>query len=351
VNPGGSGGGASTPTGGAPGGEGGAGIGIIGGGAGGSGGSEDGCERVHDTRGVAPNVQIVLDRSGSMIEDVDRWGPAVAALGDLTDALEGQIGFGLTVFPALSGGCGTGDLRLAPALNQGGAIVEDLQGPSAPSIGGGTPTSATLAEVEALLTPLDGTSYVLLVTDGAPNCNSAADPATCSCTREPDTYCRGGDLGGGAIIEPQPALCLDDEATIAQVASLAGAGIRTFVIGYDTLEWSPTLDAMAAAGDTERDTHYPVSDGSALAAALEAISAFVVTCTFELSEAPPRAEYVSVTVDGTPVANVDVVDGDSGWRLEGDRVVTLVGDWCRAVSDGGEHSIEIVRECEPVDIR
>jgi hypothetical protein len=189
---------------------------------------------------------------------------------------------------------------------------------------------------------------VLLVTDGAPNCNDAADPASCACTRSPVEFCRGGDPGIGAEIEPQPKLCLDDAASVAEIRSLAGAGIKTLVIGYDTTAWSPTLDAMAAAGDTGRLTHYPVSDGVALQAALEAASAFVVTCTFELTEAPPSDRYVSVQVDSARLGHVTQTGGSSGWRLVGDRTVELVGETCRSVSDGREHDVVIVRECEPV---
>ena len=105
---------------------------------------------------------------------------------------------------------------------------------------------------------------------------------------------------------------------------------------------------MARAGETGRTTHYPVSDGAALTKALEDASAYVVSCTFELSEAPPNYEYVSVELDGKRVDHASRTDGASGWNLRGDRTVELLGETCRQVSDGGEHDVVIVRECEPV---
>jgi hypothetical protein len=198
-----------------------------------------------------------------------------------------------------------------------------------------------------VLAGLEGTSYLLLLTDGGPNCNADADASVCTCTREPDTFCRGGDIGGGALVNPTPNLCLDDAESVAAVGDLAASGIRTFVIGYDTPEWATTLDAMAAAGDTGQPSYFPVSDGAGLTAALETISAFVVACTYELSEAPPSDLYVSVSVDGAPLAHLSQTDGASGWRLVDGVVVELVGASCAAVSDGESHEVAIVRECTP----
>ena len=60
-----------------------------------------------------PNVMIVLDRSGSMLES-RKWDNAVNATTRLTQAFQDQIRFGLMVFP-YSGQCtvstGQGALR------------------------------------------------------------------------------------------------------------------------------------------------------------------------------------------------------------------------------------------------
>ncbi|MFM2419989.1 MAG: hypothetical protein RL385_4712, partial [Pseudomonadota bacterium] len=59
------------------------------------------CE-VHDIGHgrIAPDILIVLDRSGSMRNrGTDRWGPSVSALGTITSSLDESVKFGLMVFP------------------------------------------------------------------------------------------------------------------------------------------------------------------------------------------------------------------------------------------------------------
>jgi hypothetical protein len=62
---------------------------------------------------------------------------------------------------------------------------------------------------------------------------------------------------------------------------------------------------------------------------------------------PGDPAYVRVSVDGVSLPH-DAAG--RGWRLEGDRTVTLVGSDCEAVQDGEPHSIEVVVECTPVII-
>jgi hypothetical protein len=310
--------------------------------------ADAGCEGIRSSRPVAPTVMIVLDRSGSMLfGGEDRWTPAVDAIEQLTASLGDRIRFGLTVFPSLAGLCSSGEQRVAPALEASGAIAADLRGPSVPVADNGTPTAAALVEARAALAGLEGTRYVLLVTDGAPNCNADADAQTCDCTG-PVEYCQGGDLGGGAVVAADPLFCLDREPTLAALGDLEADGIQSFVIGYDTSQWAATLDAMAVAGGTGRTTHFAVSDGAALQGAFEEISAHVVSCTFELEQAPPSYRYVSVSVDGERVEHISETDGTYGWQLTGDRIVELVGGSCGAVSDGEPHEVIVVRECRPV---
>jgi len=309
---------------------------------------DSGCEAVKDTRPQAPNVLIVLDRSRSMyVPPVDRWDPAVTAITSLTVSLDAQIRFGLMEFPSPSvsgvqGQCATGDMIVPPDLHTAGAIATALSGDPATKVGGGTPTAATLDAARQALAGLPGTSYVLLVTDGAPNCNATLDSQTCTCTSARTSDCSGAPVDGGLAGRKTPELCLDDDATVAAITALSAAGVHTFVIGYDTTDFDATLDRMAAAGGTARSTYYPVSDGAALESAFQSISGFVVSCTFELGVPPADARYVSVSIDGHRVRE------GTGWQLVGSRVVELVGDTCASVSDGKPHDILIVRECEPM---
>jgi len=189
---------------------------------------------------------------------------------------------------------------------------------------------------QTALASLEGDSYILLVTDGAPNCNSALDGFSCTCT---GPSCLLNNLN-----------CLDDARTVAAIESAAAAGVGTYVIGYDTGSWASVLDAMAAAGGTGRTTHFPVGDGASLETALRDIGGSVVSCTYELEMPPGDIRYVRVTVDGMDVDHESVSGDGNGWRLEGDRTITLIGDDCDDLKDGESHDISIVVECTPIII-
>ena len=109
---------------------------------------------------------------------------------------------------------------------------------------GGTPVAGTL-EMLANYPPLLDSSarrYVVLLTDGLPNCNANQDGNACTC------------VTGEAQCDPRN--CLDRAATVAAIQALAAKGIRTLVIGFGN-DWNePTaaavLSEMAIAGGYAR---------------------------------------------------------------------------------------------------
>ena len=322
-----------------------------GGGGGGGGGSET-CDEI--TVGSEPglvNALIVLDRSGSMYEVdglfgevlVDRWTPAVGAINAFTMNLEDQVRFGLLLFPEIadSTSCqpATGRFALPPASGAAAEIRDELSGRPEFLVGGGTPTAETLVTAGEMLAEADGDGYVVLITDGAPNCNVRLNPNTCVCTNPP---CFSGDN------------CLDDANSVAAVEALASAGIRTFVIGYDAADLAPafrnTLTSMAQAGGTGRDDYFNVSDQTSLEAAFDAIGGSVISCTHQLNDPVSDVRYVRVTVDGETVGHTSTAGDGSGWELQGDRTIEILGDDCDALRDGGAHDVNIVVECEPIII-
>jgi Mg-chelatase subunit ChlD len=304
------------------------------------------CDRIAvEARAEAVTVMIVLDRSGSMYdfedsesERIDRWRPSVTAVQSLTSALEDRIAFGLMLFGS-DEECGGGETVVAPAMMTAASIRSALAGDPDDVTGGGTPTASSLEMAQRELAGVDGQRFVVLVTDGAPNCNFGLDERTCRCT---DTTADPGDCWADD--------CLDDADTVAAVSALASAGIPTYVIGYDTGIWASVMDRMAAAGGTSFTRHIPVSDGASLAGALRDIGGSVVSCSFDLSMPPGDVTYVRVTVDGATIPHESAASAGNGWQLEGDRTITLVGDDCRNVQDGEPHTIEVAVECTPVII-
>lgn len=290
------------------------------------GGNGNECERIDvQPARVPPNALIVLDRSLSMLSG-DRWDPAVNAVNTFVSALDSQVYFGLMTFGA-GGTCGAGTVRVQPGENNAAAIASTL---SSTSPDGATPTAASLRAAREALANSDRPSYVILVTDGAPNCNSQRDGrANCQCT------------ASGLCGNDQWTYCLDDARSVEAIGELAAAGIPTFVIGYDTSEWESVLNAMAEAGNTGR-SYIPVQDQTSLQAALAEIGGSVMSCTYELDRAVSDPRYVRVTLDGT-----DIRMGDA-WELEGQQTVRIVGDACDTLQDGGAHTLTIVVECDIV---
>lgn len=308
----------------------------------------DTCEHiaVQATR-EPPSVLILLDRSGSMYAPpLDRWTPAVSAVNEMVASHSATIDFGLGLFGS-GYACESGRVRVTPGADRASAIASELSGDPALVTGGGTPTASMLTRARTYFTARDreAPGYVVLVTDGAPNCNPLQSGRTqCLCTL---TDCENTST---------PWLgCLDDQNTIAAVAALAAVGVPTWVIGYDTSELSATLDAMSVAGNTGRTTYIPVEDQETLSAALDGLTSELVSCTFTLSRAPEDVSYVRVLLDGDPVPHASqvqdggVISGATGtFVLEGGTHVRLEGAACERLQDGQTHDLTITRECEPV---
>jgi hypothetical protein len=264
-----------------------------------------------------PEILVVLDRSGSMAGEA--WNQAILAIDALIAAFPGYR-FGLSMYPAVGEelDCKPGKLDVTPGEDTGTAIHETLHDPAAEVVldRGYTPTSATLRAAEPYLTTqLDVVQdrFVLLVTDGQPNCNAAG-----------------------------PAKATEDlAATLDVLADLAAQHVPTFVFGYRTEALATVMDQMAAAGGTVK--HHAVEDDATILAAFEALGSSLAACTFELDEAAPGPEFVRVRLDGVDLA----LDSD-GFTLEGEKTIRLGGDACAALRDGSQHAISVSVECEPV---
>ena len=320
------------------------------GGAAGTGNPSGVCEVIRATADPqVPDMMIVLDRSGSMTQG-GRWVPSVSAIKSVTDQLQTQIAFGLAMFPAPPAdpsmvlgdalSCITApdpqmclDAIEAQACAPGGIII-----PTAPSnaamIGqtldavmpaGGTPTPETLqtlvAEYANQTVGPDAAitlKYILLVTDGQPTCPNG---------------------NGSDVTQP------DIDASNAAIEALTAAGVKTYVIGYDTNTpgnemLAQVLDGFAQRGGTGEMMHYPVEDEASLLAVLQGIASQLVSCSYELDTAP-SPDHVRVLLDGAQIN----LDDPNGWVLMGDRTVQIQGGACDQLRGTGAHSVEVTVEC------
>lgn len=300
-----------------------------------------------------PDMMIVLDRSGSMTEG-RRWQPSVSALKRVTQELQSQIAFGLAMFPAPPAdpsmvlgdafACITApdpqmclDMLDAQACAPGGIVTPiaiDNAGPIGQILdqtvpAGGTPTPETLqllvdefANQSVDPDALPPAKYILLVTDGQPTC----------------------PVGMGSMVTPD-----DVNASNAAMDALTGAGVKTYVIGYDTNTpgneaLAQVLDGFAQRGGTGDTMHRPVEDEASLLAVLQSIASELVSCTYVLDNAPSRADFVRVLLDGQQIN----LDDPNGWTLVGDRTVEVQGAACDQLRSTGAHSIEVTVQCSVV---
>lgn len=310
-----------------------------------------------------PALYFVLDRSGSMLE-ANKWQTVRGVIAQTLMKLGPRVRYAASVFPRAGTQCSAGVEVLnlvdgdSPAGREGPALRAFIRSTSL-SANGGTPTAATLRSLTAAITGISGRRYVILATDGGPNCNEQAtcDETQCianiesydsrcspnkqpnCCTDESGFYGRGN--------------CLDADATESAVANLKAAGVSTYVIGVPgSAPYAALLDRVATQGGTARATpplYYAVdsSDASAFEAALRDIAAKVTaSCDLPIDPPPADPSKVNVFFDDTVVP----ADPDNGWKLEG-TTVKLVGEACNKVLAGDVLNLRVIGGCPTVKPR
>jgi hypothetical protein len=136
---------------------------------------------------------------------------------------------------------------------------------------------------------------------------------------------------------------------VEQIEAMTKAGIRTFVLGYDTqndAQLKMALDRMAVAGGTGDKAHRPIEDQATLVDQFRKITEVALTCDFVLEAEVRDKKFVKVLLDGKQL-NVDTANG---WTLAGDRrTVTLQGNACSTIKTEG-HVFNVTVECAEVGI-
>jgi hypothetical protein len=301
-----------------------------------------------------PTLYFVLDRSGSMNE-LNKWSTVRNVLDAIAIQLGRRAAFGAAVFPdPAADGCSVGVRVFGPA---DGDAVNLVPGPVDRALlftlghigaGGGTPTAATLHALLPTLTGIRSKTYLILATDGGPNCNSnAACPASmCTWNIEGDNGCSSAPDAGDCCTG-NPLACLDAQPTIDAVAAIYAAGIPVYVVGVPGSEpYAQLLDALATAGGRPRASeplYYAVStaDEQALFSAMSKIAAQVTgSCTLTLDNAPPDPSLVNVFLDGSAIPQ----SGPNGWTLSG-QTVTILGTSCQAILNGNVLDVRVVAGC------
>jgi len=313
---------------------------------------------VHQAIVDAPNLYFVLDASGSMSASApapagNRYEAVRIAVVDLVRKLGPLVKVGAAILPARDANadeCAAGE-QVFP-VTQGDPITGE-DGPTTIGIriatkadpSGGTPISGTLEALAPTLLALEGKTYVIVATDGGPNCNAGASCEADQCMLNLDgqcapdvNCCAAGNVGG-------PMFCVDEPATVAAIEALAGAGVQVFVVGIPGSEpYANVLDAMAIAGGSQKSEapfYYPVSDLGALSGVLAEIAKVAVTCDFELVDPPSEEGMTNVYLDEQVLPYND----PDGWIWKPPSGLRLLGEACERLQAGQVKQVQIVSGC------
>ena len=322
----------------------------------------------------APVLYFVIDRSGSMAQQIEgtaqsKFDVAVSSVGTVLASIGHRVRYGVAVYP--------GDGQLAtcspgaqifpptqgdapstvPAGGQGVILREFLQRIRNFPPAGATPTASTLLVVSRELADVKTRAYVVLVTDGAPNCNPATPCTSAQCIPDiegewfDDRRCGDGvSCCDPAQVGPNAsANCIDGDASVAGVTALAERGIDTYVIGMPGSEaYAQLLERLAVAGNTARHGepgYYAVTDTEALTRALFEIgTGLSIGCDIALESAPEDPSLVNVYLDKELIP----LDPGEGWDYGSDGALVLHGAACAALESGEVRQVNVTYGCETV---
>jgi hypothetical protein len=303
-------------------------------------------------KGLPPEVMIVLDRSDSMSTSFGsgtRWSEVTNAVEQVVAALQGMIGWGLTVFPS-DDNCGTSaNVDVTVAAMNSSAIAAKI---SSYMPGGNTPTAAAVKQAAAYMASRTtmNPKYLLLSTDGEPNCGTFG--TTCICLlgtlNSSGQCCDGATCYGPCLTVPT-----DDGAqkAVQAVTDAASAGVHTFVIGVSADSGDDaSLNQLATAGQEPRagaTKYYAVGSQADLISAVNAIAGQIISCSFALSSTPPGdPSLVEVDVDSTQV--VRDPSHMNGWDFgPGNLSIVFYGAACAGLQMGSGSMVQAIYKCPP----
>ena len=204
----------------------------------------------------------------------------------------------------------------------------------------------------AALAKLPGKTYVILATDGGPNCDAAADCDVAGCAAQHRGDVAGCRAAAAATAARQrlrtgPQLPRRRSDARRGHARSRQSGVPVYVVGvpgsapYATARPARERRRHRAAAPSRR--YYAVNtDGPGrFTAAISSIAATITgTCTLTLNDAPPDPDNVNVFLD----ENVLPQAGPDGWTLDGETV-TILGQSCQQIETGAVLDVRVVAGC------
>jgi hypothetical protein len=225
-----------------------------------------------------------------------KWAQVIAALEPVVMQTQTTVNWGLMFLGAEPTTCGAATTPVVPITpsTSYAPIQAALSGEKFTGMIG-TPTAAVLNNAVAYMRSLTDPNpkFLLLATDGEPNCASGA-------------------LGANVA---------DDTGAVNAVTAAATAGFPTFVVGIATtsdMAATNALNAMAVAGgEAQTGTatqYYAVTDTNSLLTALGKILKAATPCTIPLTGVNGSLDNVAVTAKDASGKTVQIMeDPTNGW--------------------------------------
>jgi hypothetical protein len=300
-----------------------------------------------------PDILIIEDRSGSMDNDqndkacnnggcgaASKWALVTAAINQVVST-DTSVNWGLKFFADADNQCGVNQgVSVGVAAGNSAAIATAITGSTKANggvnNGSYTPTRAAINAGAAYMGTLTDTNpkYLLLATDGLPNC-----PPGC------------GGNGNSCTTTPNAA----ESAAVAQAIMTAQtAGYKTFVVGIATASdaaASAALNAMAVSGGEPQTgaatSYYNITDTASLVAALNKIVGIVASCTISLATAP--SGFTNVAISAKDASGNTVViqqDPTNGWEYDATKAnIILNGTACTNLQNGTYSNFQFYYAC------
>ena len=315
-----------------------------------SSGADRNCgERSKAATKVPPEILILLDRSGSMNDDINnmmcrpdggvgastgcgllsKWALMVPALSQVVTETDADVNWGLKYFPDNSANtCNvntTADVPIGPG--SAGAIAASIT--SATSANGGvvafnnTPTRSGMDGATTYLRTVTTANpkFILLATDGIPTCGTTG--------MTPDAIAA--------------------EASTA-VGAAKTAGFPTFVVGIATGGTADaTLSGLANAGGLARQgvpSYYSVTTAADLASAIRTLIGVANTCTFQIGPAPTNdgttdLKQINVLGDGAPIPRDTAHTNGYDYTDASMNSIQVYGPLCDQIMTGAIHEVSV----------
>lgn len=301
-----------------------------------------------------PDVLIIQDKSGSMANDDNdqgcgrtgcgansKWSQLTTALSNVITATDMTVNWGLKYFSD-NNVCDASNAPVVPVGPMNGTkVVNSIMGTQP---GGNTPTRDAITYGTSYMAGVTDSNpkFLLLATDGLPNCPSGCASMT-------------GSASQSCTMTDNPN---EDMAAEAAVLMAAMQGFNTFVIGIGNVSSAVnTLNQLAINGGEAQTgaatSYYAATDEASLEAALNNIVGKVASCTVQLQGVPAGQTNVAVSVNDSSGKATQVPQSSTdGWSYvdNTDMAIQLNGSYCDGIKNGTYTNIKFYYACAGMPI-